>query len=368
MKFARITLIFLLIGFSFSFVNAQNAWNPQKTWVFFVGLLEWQDTGTFGSFPQKNRRDEILFNLLKEKGVPANQMMYLKDSNGTTAKIQSELSIFLAKAKPDDWVFVYYCGHGYKDDKADAFLASYDVGGKTLGWSFKSIPDAIEKNFKGSHAVIALDNCYSGAMADAVKSKKRRVSYAVLASSMASQVSTGNWTFTEALISAFRGENYIDDDKNGVVTFAELKSNAEDDMQFGEEQMATVLFTGNFDSNTVIAKAEPVSNNPRVGERVEINTQKSYWKGYIIDAQNNKFKVHYYGWEESDQEWVTADQIRQNKPVQYRIGEKVEVEWHKQWFPAKVLKVKGGTHFITYEGYGNEWDEWVSSKRIRRLK
>lgn len=368
MKIAKIIFLLLLISFSFSITNAQAKWNPQKTWVFFVGLLEWQDSDTFASFPQKNRRDKILFDLLKQSGVPANQMMYLKDSQGTTSRIQTEFSKFLSQAKPDDWVFVYYCGHGYKDGKAQAFLASYDVSDKTLGWSVKSIPDAIEKYFKGSHAVIALDNCYSGAMANAVKSQKRRISYAVLASSMASQVSTGNWTFTESLISAFRGENYIDDDKNGVVTFAELKSNAEEDMLFGEEQMATIAFTGNFDSKTVIAKAEPISNNLRLGERVEVYSQNSWWKGYVIDTKNNQFKIHYYGWEEADQEWVTAKQLRQPKITQYRIGEKVEVEWQKKWYPAKVLEVKGGSHFITYEGYGSEWDEWVSSKRIRKTK
>lgn len=368
MKIIRLVFVLLLISFSFSLANAQNQWNPNKTWVFFVGLLEWQDSGSLPSFPQKNRRDKILFDLLKQSGVPANQMMYLKDSEGTTSRIQSELNKFLAKSQPNDWVFVYYCGHGYKDDKANAFLASYDVNQKTPGWSVKSIPDAIEKNFKGSHAIIALDNCYSGAMTNAVKSQKRRVSYAVLASSMASQVSTGNWTFTEALISAFRGENFIDDDKNGVVTFAELKSNAEDDMLFGEEQMATFAFTGSFNPNTVIAKAEPSSNNPRMGERVEINSANAWWKGYVIDANNNKLKVHYYGWEDSDDEWVTANQLRQPKITQYRVGERIEVEWQKQWYPAKVLEVKGGTHYITYEGYGKEWDEWVSSKRIRKIK
>ncbi len=66
----------------------------------------------------------------------------------------------------------------------------YDVAGKIKGWRFSSVPAAIEKNFRGSHAMVILDNCYSGAMVEAVKSAKRRVKYAVLASSMASQEST----------------------------------------------------------------------------------------------------------------------------------------------------------------------------------
>src|SRR5258705_13450886 len=98
------------------------------------------------------------------------------------------------------------------------YLATYDASTGTLGWAFEEIPDAIEKNFVGSHAVIALDNCYSGAMANAVKKSNRRMSYAVLASSLASQESTGNWTFTESLISAFSGSPIADANHDGVVS------------------------------------------------------------------------------------------------------------------------------------------------------
>ncbi|HEV7645887.1 MAG TPA: agenet domain-containing protein [Pyrinomonadaceae bacterium] len=342
-------------------------WNPQRTWVFFVGLLEWQDAETFVSFPQKNRRDEILLNELRKRGVPETQIVYLKDKAGTTAKIQAEFVKILSKAKPDDTVLVYYCGHGYKDDDARAYMASYDVSEETLGWAVASVPDTIEKYFKGSQAIIAMDNCYSGAMATAVKSKPRRVSYAVMTSSLASQMSTGNWTFTEALISAFRGDSFTDKNKDGKVTFAELESNAEEDMLFGEEQMATFAFTGAFSPQIAIADSAP-NVSPRLGERVEAYSIDGWYKGCITDIKADKFKVHYYGYEYDEDEWVTAKMIRQPKLVQYAVGQKVEVEWKKKWYPAKVLEVKGGSHYITYTGYGSEWDEWVPSNRIRKSR
>lgn len=345
--------------------NTPAKWEPQRTWVFFVGLLEWQDKATFASFPQKNRRDEILLQELRKSGVPESQIVYLKDSAGTTAKIQSEFEKILAKTKAGDTVFVYYCGHGYKDDDAKTFLASYDVSEKTLGWAVDSVPETIEKHFKGSHAMIALDNCYSGEMAEAVKAKPRRVSYAVMTSSLASQVSTGNWTFTEALISAWRGESFVDKNKDGKVTFAELQSSAEEDMLFGEEQMATFAFTGNFSADTAIAKSTPATS-PRIGERVEAYSIDGYYKGYITDFKDNKYKVHYYGYEYDEDEWVPEKLIRKPKIVQYAVNEKVEVEWKKEWYAAKVVEVKGGSHFITYDGYGSEWDEWVPSSRIRK--
>jgi hypothetical protein len=374
-KFISLKICFLLVllFFAAQFAaaqhasNSRNEWNPKKTWVFFVGLVEWKDSKTFASYPQENRRDQILLDTLKQDGVPVNQIVYLKDKAATTAKIEAEFSNFLSRAKPDDWVFVYYCGHGIKTEHAETFLASYDVGGANQGWLIDSIPEQIEKYFKGSNAIIALDNCYSGAMAKVVQDEKRRVSYAVLASSEASSMSTGNWTFTEAIISAFDGKNYIDDDRNGFVTFAELVANTEDDMVFAEEQVSTFLFTGNFSESTIIIKAEANSAS-RVGERVEVFDAKEGWRALIIDAANNKFKVHYYGYETSDDEWVTAKQIRQFKPKQFKIGERVEVESEEKWYPARVLEVRGGSHYIKYDDYDDEWDEWVSSDRVRKIK
>ena len=137
-------------------------------------------------------------------------------------------------------------------------------------------------------------------------------------------------------------------------------------MLFGEEQMASIAFTGGFDPQTVIAPA-PAASSPRVGERVEAYSEDDWYKGYIADVKANKFKIHYYGFEQSDDEWVTSKMIRvsKNAPA-YKIGEKVEIEWKKQWYPATIVNVNGGSHLVTYNGYGHDWDEWVTYKRIRR--
>ena len=334
-----------------------------------VGLLEWQDSESFESFPKENRRDETLLALLKKRGVPASQTVYLQDKRATTATIRSEFVKLLNRTRPGDTVFVYYEGHGYKDDNDEAYFASYDADDeRNPGWLMSSVPDTIDKYFKGDKAIIALDNCYSGSMITAVKSKKHRASYAVLASSSASQSSTGNWTFTEAIISAFRGSPVTDDDGDGVVTFAELEANAEADMLFGEEQVSSFAFTGDFDPNTKIADAAPAVS-PRIGERVEVYTDDDWFKGYVIGAKSGKLLVHYYGYEQSDDEWVLPRSIRVPKVTSaYKIGERVQVEYKKKWYPAHILNVKGGSHYVSYDDYDTDENEWVSTKRIRKIK
>ena len=347
---------------------AARTWNPARTWVYFVGLLEWKDKEKFVSFPQKNRRDEMLLNILRQSGVPENQIVYLKDSAATMAKVKDTFPKFLSQAKAGDTVIVYFCGHGYRSaDNRTTYFATYDAGGKTDSWKVKNITETIEKNFRGATAILLADNCYSGALAEAVKAiKKSKISYAALTSAHYNSFSTGNWTFTESLIYAFRGDAFADDDRDGKITFAELETNAAADMLFAEEQVAEFAYTSNFNKNGVIAAAQ---SNPaaRVGERIEAYSVDGYYKGFIRDVEGDKFKVRFYGYEETDDELIPADKIRQSVPKQYEIGERVSVEWQGSQFIAKVVDVKGGSHLVEYEDYTPDDDEWVPSKRIREL-
>jgi hypothetical protein len=50
------------------------------------------------------------------------------------------------------------------------------------------------------------------------------------------------------------------------------------------------------------------------------------------------------------------------------LGDKAQVLWKGKWYPAKVIKVNEDQTncFIRYDGYGAEWDEWVSAQRFRK--
>ena len=57
---------------------AQDRLDESKTYVVIAGVLQWPE-GRLGSFPTKHRKDEELFETLKERGVPAEQMKLLLD-------------------------------------------------------------------------------------------------------------------------------------------------------------------------------------------------------------------------------------------------------------------------------------------------
>lgn len=357
-------LIILSLG---NAAQAADKWDPQRTWVFFVGLVKWQDEDEFEPFTAEIRKDGTFLESIRKRGVPRDHVMFMQDADATTAVVESRFEQFLKRTRPGDWLIVYFEGHGYKDINDAPYLVTYDVAGKVKGWKFSSVPSQIERHFQGSHAIIALDNCYAGAMVSEVESRSSRVKYAVLASSMASQESTQNWTFTEALINGFNGESFVDANRDGSITMRELTRNAEQDMLFGESQMASIGFINGFDPNTVMVPSR-ASKSPRIGDRVEAFTENDWFRGYIVDVSAGRYKVHFYGYEVSEEEWLPARSIR--VPMansRFKPGDRVEVRYKRKWYPAHVLNIKGGSHYVTYDEYDIDENEWVPPSRIRRV-
>ncbi len=202
---------------------ATRNWQPEQTWMFVVRTLQWKHPELYARFPLKNRRDAALVHFFATQGVPAEQILYLQDQQATLHQINQALTTHLAKAKSTDLLFLYYCGHGYKLDTGDGCFACYDDGDDGIdGWPVQAIPQAIERHFGGARALLAIDCCCSGSLTAAVEARHKKVAYACLTSSSANESSTGNWTFTEALLAGLRGEAYSDADDSQVITLAEL--------------------------------------------------------------------------------------------------------------------------------------------------
>lgn len=288
-------------------------WQPQHTWVFIVGTLQWQHSDMFESFPQKNRRDAQLVNFFKTQGVPAEQMVYLKDRQATTRQVRTAFRDLLSRASEGDMLFVYYTGHGYKsDDERTTFFATYDAGENVPGWATSSIVGDIERYFKGSEAILAADCCYSGSLTQQVRQLNSRISYACLASSSSNELSTANWTFTEMLLAGLKGKAYADINQDGEITLQELAEDIKADMAFAEDQKSSFVATGVFANQTVLARADRRSSRD-ISKRVEVKSEGEWYKARVIDASQGQYKVHYFGYDDWYDEWVNVRQVREGK-------------------------------------------------------
>jgi hypothetical protein len=50
------------------------------------------------------------------------------------------------------------------------------------------------------------------------------------------------------------------------------------------------------------------------------------------------------------------------------VNEAVEIQSTGGWYPGKILKVDGDKYFITYDGWDESWNEWVTIERLRGFK
>jgi hypothetical protein len=325
-----------------------------------VGVLEWKDPSV-DRFPKEGRRDLELARLFEDRGVPRAQIVFLRDEEATLARIRKELSDFLPKVRGT--LFVYYAGHGVKDDAGRTYFLPYDSEDaiETSGWSIPSLFDDLEKHAGGAQAILAADCCYSGALAD--EARKRKVRAACLASSRSSAESTGRWTFTEQLLAGFRGDPRLDLDGDRKVRLEELARDTELEMAFREEQLSSFHAAGV--PPALALAAAPPKVHPRIGERLEAKRKEKWRRASIVEMDGARARVRYAGRGPEEGEWVEAHRLRPWTPAHRAAGEHVEVKWRKTWYPARILEGKLGVHRIHYEGFGDEWDEWVSSDRLR---
>jgi hypothetical protein len=207
--------------------------------------------------------------------------------------------------------------------------------------------------------LLTADTCYSGSLSAQTQRLGRRVSYASLTSTSATQLSTENWTFTEMLLEGLRGKSFADINGDGEVTLAELAEDIKEDMAFAENQRSTFVTTGNFPSKMLLAPGAR-KLDPMISRRVEVRSEGSWYKARVIDVRGRTYEVHFYGYEDSDNEFVKLNQIRDSRETESAANRRDESDWETTANPPRISRVDQSRR---NEGGWNESDE---PRRIRK--
>jgi hypothetical protein len=394
--------------------NGPSATDPAKTYVFFAGVLKWQDP-SLASFSDRNRKDEELFRLLAGTGIPAANMICLKDKEATLSNIKTRMQELLTKTSTGSKFIFYYAGHGVRAGNKPACFANYDYRDGN-GFSTDIVSSLVKQYFKGNEVWLMADCCYSGTLLDEAKTisgnGKKVVAFT---SATSSNISTGNWTFTQTMIDCFSGLPRADRDKNNSISLGEVKNELYDAMLYREKQLAGASFfnanesevmnikpvtgsngstatgyvyalrNGKFEparlltaqANTLMLELYHYSDKETVNMPLSSTKPIDYmvypagtsvmveWKGknypaVIKKVENGFHYIHYTGYDDTWNEWVMYDRIiaKDRKPCQ--------VEWRGQWYPGEILQEKNGRYFVHYTGYGSDWDEWASASRVKQ--
>ena len=351
-------------------------WEPGKTYALFVGVLEWKDPA-LAAFPKENRQDRALAKTLEADGVPASNVHFLEDGRATLAAIRAELAATLEQSGEGSTFVFYFAGHGLREDGGQTYFANHDCDTKDdahTAFALAELQKTLHAKFRGSRLLLLADCCHSGALGDVVRSfdDSKTVKAACLTSSTASNVSTGHWTFTESLVAAFARDGRVDLDRDGTVTFAEADGYVHREMRWREEQLTRGARSRSFESELALGAVDTARKAPEGGsgpwkvlDYAECSWKDQWYKVQVTAAKDGRLRVHYLGWGAEDDEWVEPGRLRAPPALPVKTGSPCEVEWHGKWWKAKVVASDEAFAFVHYDGYGPEWDEWVTGKRLR---
>jgi len=180
-------------------------------------------------------------------GFKKENIKYLVNEDATTENIRSAFFTFLARAKENDLVVIYYAGHGAADpnDPRNLYLLTYDTLPSDMGRSalrMFELQEVFSRVVKAKRMIVFTDSCHSYGISGErpggnIKSNNLINQYlaklaeqsdrAIITASDVSQVSMesdqwggGHGVFTHFLIKGLNGE--ADLNKDGTVTAGEL--------------------------------------------------------------------------------------------------------------------------------------------------
>lgn len=338
------------------------AWQPRQTRVFIVSLTRFK-ANRLHSFTTDDRLDDRFAQVFRDRGVPASQIVLLKDDEATIQNIKREFTSSLRKSGPAETLFFYFGSHGDYDPETGAYSFCAFNDDLSFSWVF----DAIERDFRGRQALLTTDCCYSGGIIELAKKRKTNVAYACLTSTYAHQTAWSGWRFVQCLLRGLAGNPVVDLNRSGHVDLDELASYTARYMAFAAEGKPMFHVTANFNPKLRLAtSAGPMK--PRVGELLETYANATWEKSEVLDAGAQGLKIHFTkDTRVADDAWFATDRLRPFRFDRYPTGATVEVQdsSNDRWHSAKVLENWESLHLCRYDGYSSAYDEWFGPSRVR---
>ena len=348
-------------------------WSPENTRLVVISLARFageKDGAT--SFSISDRLDDPLVDLFIERGVPEEQILYLKDAEATKSKITEQFPAFLAESTEDEMLIFYYSSHGGYDPKTGAHTFYAFDGPMPIGW----FAGKIEAKFEGTQALLFSDCCFSGGLVELAKVRtKTPISFGALSTTGSCNLAYSGWRFTDVLLRAWSGDVAMDVDETGTISFDELCIFAERYMAFVAEGKPIYANTGRFNGELVLSKTDRLAKEG-IGALVEAREGKSWFKAEVIDVKSDVrddpklLRVHFTDKSRySKRAWVLPEDIREYAYKTYKIGAKVEIRNAAgEWLPGKVIDAFEHMHECSYDGKTVLHHEWMSPSRIRQRR
>jgi hypothetical protein len=338
-------------------------WNPQKTRAFIVSIAKFEGKKK-PDFSIEDRLDPALAETLIKRGVPAANITHLQDKDASAANLQAKFSQCLRASQPGEQLIFYFGSHGdYTANRDEFWFSAYDDV-LPFAWAFESI----EKEFKGSEALLFPDTCYSGGMVEMIATRPKRIAYAGLSSTHAHNIAWNDWSFVDCIIRSMTGDACMDFDRDGQVDWQDLCHFTERRMAYLADGKPIFTTSNGFNPRLLLSEVAKPLSDPQIGQYVQVLYEDEWYNAEILETRGGKYKIRYADYDSSSDEWVEAERVRGMLVERFWVGAPVEIRSSAddEWYPGRVLESWETLHFCSYDDYGTEYDEWFGPSRIRR--
>jgi hypothetical protein len=234
-----------------SLVSAKGQVRPQG-WAIVIGISKYKyGAGSFSEVRYAARDAEEFYNFLRSPrggGFSPDHTLFLRDEEATLENIKYAFFDFLKQAIEEDFVVVYFSGHGTPepDNPNNLYLVAYDSRPDRIAstaFPMWDIDTALSRYIKSEKVIMFADACHSAGIASDITTRdilkknmvndyllevaKANKGRAIFTASEAGELSQeskkwggGHGVFTYFLIRGLNGEADVND--NHIVTLGEV--------------------------------------------------------------------------------------------------------------------------------------------------